>query len=466
MILKKKGNNRGEGFLREALHVIDNELYRLPYSTTKEEVNNLKKLADKALFQCPHCNAKLIVKYGDTKGIYFSHRHSEACEESKKIDQAEKRYIRQIERETKIHHTIQAILHDEISNQAKKNTMIKVEFGYRAKPDLKIFPDIWVKVADREFALSIITNVNSLIDNKLSNTISKRHQYFLEQGMEPIWFIEKKEQAIEKEKNSIILWDAELTIAAKTNKDREWDSLLASLMKDKMFFKYFNYPVSTENITIDVRSMYYIYSNEERIVVKIQRFLKDRLVKPYRAFLLGEGYEIPFADAVLIKNEFLLSNPTLEAHCQDEFVQEFKQLQFEFKERLRIEQERKLQEEEKREILMQQILKQEEIKKQQLIQQRLEQEERHRKILKQVSEQKLNSNPETTRVSSYDSLKSLLKERIGLTQSQQMELWTTFMPVIGYKNSDVVWGLFVKNDCKSFGELKIVLQNFISKQSK
>lgn len=445
--MKKKGKIEVK-LLKEALHVIDNEVYRLPYSTTKEEVNNFKKLADKDLFQCPHCKAKLIVKYGDTKGIYFSHQHSEACEESKKIDQAEKRYSRQIERETKIHNTIQAILHDEISNQAKGNPMIKVDYGYRAKPELKEFPDIWVKVADREFALSVITNVNSLVDNKLSNTISKRHQYFLEQGMEPIWFVEKKEQAIEGEKNSIVLWDAELTIAAKTNQDREWDKLLASLMKDKMFFKYFNYPVSMENIAIDVRSMFYIYSNEERIVVKVQRFLKDRLVKPYRAFLIGDGYEIPFADAVLIKNSFLLSNPTLEVQYQNEFIQKFKQLQNEYHEQQRLEEERWQQEEEARRKLMEEKLQQE--------------QERTKKILEQVSKQKLQGNQERTSVSSYDDLKFLLKERIGLTQPQQMELWNKYMPKIGLKNSSLVWELFVKYDCMSFDELRTVLHHFIS----
>jgi ssDNA-binding Zn-finger/Zn-ribbon topoisomerase 1 len=438
--------------LREALHVIDNDLYRLPYSATKEEVNNLKKLADKDLFQCPHCNAKLIVKYGDTRGIYFSHQHSEACEESRKIDQAEKRYIRQIERETKIHNTIQAILHDEISNQAKSNTMIKVDYGYRAKPDLKEFPDIWVKVADREFALSVITNVNSLVDNRLSNTISKRHQYFLEQGMEPIWFVEKKEQAIEREKNSIVLWDAELTIAAKTNQDSEWDSLLASLIKDKMFFKYFNYPVSMDNIAIDVRSMYYIYSNDDRIVVKVQRFLKDRLEKPYRAFLIGDGYEIPFADAVLIKNEFLLSNPTLEVQCQNEYIQKYKQLQFAVKEQQRIEKERKQLEEEARQKLMKEMLQQE--------------QERKKKILEQISSQKLRGSQEPISVSSYDDLKFLLKKRIGLTQRQQMELWTHYMPKIGLKNSGVVWDLFIENECISYDELRKALQNFISVRSK
>ena len=438
--------------MKEALHVIDNDLFRLPYSATKEEVNNFKKLADKDLFQCPYCKAKLRVKYGDTRGLYFSHQHSEACEESGRIDQAEKRYSKQIERETRIHNAIQAILHDEISNQAKNNPLIKVDFGYRAKPDLKEYPDIWVNIAGREFAISVITNVNSLVDNKLSNTISKRHQDFLEQGMEPIWFVEKKEQAIEIEKSSILLWDAELTIAAKTNQDREWDSLLASLMKDTMFFKYFNYPASTENIAIDVRSMYYIYSNEERIVVKVQRFLKDRLVKPYRAFLLGDGYEIPFADAVLIKNEFLLSNPALEAQYQNEFIQKFKQLQFAFNEQQRIEKERRQQEEETRQKLMQEMLQQE--------------QERRQKIIEQVSKQKLQGNWERNSVSSYDDLKFLLKERIGLTQPQQMELWNIYMPKVGYKNSRLVWDLFVKHDCKSFGALRTVLQNFISTRNK
>lgn len=414
-------------------------------------MGNLKKLAEKDLFQCPHCKAKLIVKYGDRKGIYFSHQHSEACEESRKIDQAEKRYIRQIERETKIHHTIQAILYDEISTQARNKSMIQVDYGYRAKPELKEYPDIWVEIADREFALSVVTNVNSLVDSKLSNTISKRHQYFLEQGMEPIWFIEKKEKAIEEEKNSIILWDAELTIAAKTNEDKKWDSILDTLLQDQMFFKYFNYPVSTDNLSIDVRSMYYIYSNDDRIVVKVQRFLKDRIVKPYRAFLLGDGYEIPFADAVLIKNEFLLSNPKLEAQYQTEFIQKFKQLQFVFQEQQRIEEERKKLEEER----------------QKLMHEKLQQEqERRRKILEQISSQKIIGNQESIRVSSYDDLKFLLKKRIGLTQRQQMELWTKYMPKIGFINSSVVWDLCVKHNCKSFDELRTVLENFISTRNK
>lgn len=438
--------------MREALHAIDNDLYKLPYSATKEEVNNFKKLADKDLFQCPHCKAILRVKYGNTRGLYFSHQHSEACEESTRIDHAEKRYRKQIERETRIHNTIQAILLDEISNQAKNNPLIKVDYGFWAKSDLKEYPDIWVKVADREFALSIVTNVNSIVDSKLSTTISKRHQYFLEQGMEPIWFVEKKEQAIEKEKNSIILWDAELTIAAKTKEDKKWDSIVDDLVQDHMFFKYFHYPVSTDNLSIDVRSMYYIYSNDERIVVKVQRFLKDRIAKPYRSFLLGDGYEIPFADAVLIKNELLLSNPELENQYQNEFIQKSKQLQFAFKEQQRIEKERKQHEEKAKQKLMQEMLQQE--------------QERRKNFLEQISSQKTKGNQEPIRVSSYEDLKILLKRHTGMTQRQQMELWTNYMPKIGLKNSSLVWDLFQEYNCNSFDELRTVLQNFISQRNK
>lgn len=153
--------------------------------------------------------------------------------------------------------------------------------------------------------------------------------------------------------------------------------------------------------------MYYIYSYEDRIVVKVQRFLKDRLVKPYRAFLLGDGYEIPFADAVLIKNEFLLSNPVLEDQYQNEFIQRFKKLQFEFMEQQRIEKERKLQEEEARQKLMQEMFKQE--------------QERKKKALEQISSQKIKGSQELIWVSSYGDLKTLLKENIGMTQRQQVE---------------------------------------------
>ena len=96
--------------------------------------------------------------------------------------------------------------------------------------------------------------------------------------------------------------------------------------------------------TVEVRSMYYIYSNEDRTVVKVMRFLKNREVKPYRAFLLNEGYEIPFADALVVKKEILLSQPKVEEENRKEFIQEISALllaRFQFQEQERILEEAK-----------------------------------------------------------------------------------------------------------------------------
>ena len=64
---------------------------------------------------------------------------------------------------------------------------------------------------------------------------------------------------------------------------------------------------------------------------------------------------------------------------------------------------------------------------------------------------------------SYGELKTLLRERIHLTQKEQMELWTRFMPQLGLGNSSRVWELVVENNCQSFNELRIILQNVIRK---
>ncbi|MCT8139973.1 hypothetical protein H1D32_21085 [Anaerobacillus sp. CMMVII] len=136
--------------MREALHVLDNEPVRLPLSATTEEINNFKKLADKDLYQCPYCHAKLIVKSGEERGLYFSHQHSESCEISRKVDKAEKKYSKQVARETKKHKVIIDIIYDELVVQSKIKPNIEVEYGFKAMPDLNEYPDIWVKVDNKE----------------------------------------------------------------------------------------------------------------------------------------------------------------------------------------------------------------------------------------------------------------------------------------------------------------------------
>jgi hypothetical protein len=261
--------------------------------------------------------------------------------------------------------------------------------------------------------------------------------------MEPIWFIEKNEQSTEKEKNSIVLWDAELTIASKTNEDKEWDSMLTSVVKDKMFFQYFNYPVSMENLAIDARSMYYINSNEDRIVVKVQRFLKDRIVKPYRSFLLNDGYEIPFADALVIKNDFILSNPDIDKQNRKEFIKRYQILRHEYHEMSRIKEEER-----------QRAIKEEQEQEKKLKIALEDEQKRKQKLRQDILNQRTTLN--IPKKMNYEKLKSLLRANINLIQREQMELWS-IMPALRH-DYQFVWDLAVKNECKSFDELRPILQ--------
>jgi hypothetical protein len=430
-------------YLREALHVIDNEIVSLPYTASSEEISNYKKLANKEIYQCPFCKAILIVKSGDERGLYFSHQHSEACIESRQVDKAEKRYRKQIERESVVHKTMVDIVYDELTIQSKIKSNIDINYGYRAKPALKEYPDIWVKIGTKEYALSIVTSVNPKEDSKFSKMITNRHEYLQAQGMEPVWFIEKKEQSVERDKNSIVLWDAELTISLKSNEDRLWDSLLRDMIHDRRFFSYFNYPITMDDLIVDVRSMYYIYSKENGIVVKVQRFLKDRIIKPYRAFLINEGYEIPFADALVLQNGFRLSDPTSEETKRKEFVQRFRKL-----EREKQDHEKRQEEERK------QAIKKEQEQLELLKAKRQKEIEEEQIFLQDLLER--NQIVENKKIS-YNDLKVLLKKKINLTQKEQMELWTRIMPNIRY-NSNLAWNVAVEHNCRTFAELKAFLQ--------
>ncbi|MBN8208933.1 competence protein CoiA-like family [Bacillus sp. NTK071] len=292
-------------------------------------MTNYKQLANKGIFQCPDCKAKLIVKYGEERGLYFSHLHSETCKESKQYNNALTRYQKQNERETKKHRTIVDIIYDELKAQSRINHHLFVEFGPRAKPDSKVIPDILLKIEHKVIAISIITNVNPNKDESLAREIIKRHNYFEQNNMYPIWFIERKELAIEKEKTSIVLWEAEYKIAAHTSEDREWNSLIRKLHPTINFFKLYNYPIENRLNKLETGSLYYIYEEKEKLIVNIKRFLKDRTYRPYRAFLLHEGYSLPLADALSIssENKLLLSNPNQEISNRKKFLTNHLELQ-------------------------------------------------------------------------------------------------------------------------------------------
>ncbi|KAA9023933.1 competence protein CoiA family protein [Niallia endozanthoxylica] len=419
--------------MREAFHVIDRVIERLPTHLTKDEVESYRQLARKGIFQCPFCHAEVVIKYGEVKEIHFSHKHSEACAESIAADKAEKKYKKQIERETSQHKTLIDIFMDELKMTSKMNSSMSVDYGYKAKTDLKYYPDIWLKLDKNEVALSIVTNVNPASDQTLAKEMKKRHIYFLEQGMHPVWFIENKEIAIEKEKHAIVLWEAEDSIALYTTEDRKWENMLNLTAKDLSFFHLYDYLPSMTELNIEVRSLYYIRSNDNGISVLIHRFVKDRDTKPCRAFILGEGYDIPFSKALALNNGRLnLSDSYIEAHNREQFIEKHQNLISQKAEEEKVRQEYEEQLRKERE-------KQKDLLREQMVEERKKQHE--------ANNRKKEMN--------YNDLKILLKQRIHLTQQEQIELWSTYMlPKIGAKNAQKVWDIVEKNNIHSFAELR------------
>ena len=156
---------------------------------------------------------------------------------------------------------------------------VSVEYGYRAKMDLKQFPDIWLKVDKTEIAISIITNVNSNQDHTFAKEIKKRHKYFVERGMHPVWFIENKELAIEEGKNAIVLWEAEESIALYTTEDKRWETVLKSIAKDLSFFNLYNYTPSISVLNMEERKMEHEKNESKSIMTynDLKFFLKEKI---------------------------------------------------------------------------------------------------------------------------------------------------------------------------------------------
>jgi hypothetical protein len=201
--------------------------------------------------------------------------------------------------------------------------------------------------------------------------------------------------------------------------------------KDLSFFKPYNYKPSMDNLKIVVSSVYYITSNESNITVSVRRFMKDRETKPYRAFLLGDAYDISFSKALVIENESLkLKDSEIEEHNRTDFINGYHALK------------KEQDEKEKR-------------KRDELEQKKRQLEEAQQKNREQLIEEKRRAYlaSKKDRPMTYPELTRLLKDRIGLTQKEQMELWTGYMPKIGLQNAQKVWDIVEKKDVISFQEL-------------
>lgn len=202
-------------------------------------------------------------------------------------------------------------------------------------------------------------------------------------------------------------------LCLKTVEDEKWEELLKSLPSEYSLFDIFGYHRKGMDIPLDVRSLYYVYSTDERIEFSVHRFILDEKKHPFRAFALNEGYRMSLSTALLVKEEIMLSDTTEEEKQRNNFVKTFYQ-------------------------------KKEE----------MEQQMQAAAVL-QVEEPKQNEAVSNTpKKMNYNMLKDRLRERLGMTQPQQMRLWNQYV-LRGFSNFDKIWGL--AQTVETFEELEFLL---------
>lgn len=293
----------------------------------KNELEKLKKSAEKGAFQCPYCGGELIIKSGEIREEHFSHRHSKSCQESVASDV----YQQQIKRESKKHSSIKEIIYDELKTQEKLNNELQVDYGFikKANEKWRYYPDIIVKNKREEIAITILTNVTANKDDNLVKQIKKRNLFYKNKNMKSIWFVEDAELSLDLEYHVIHLWEAELDIAIKTEEDILWETALNNLEVNYSIYKLFDYYFKNLPKSYDVRSLYYVHTTDTNIVFTVHRFILDEIKHPFRAFAINKGYQISLSKALWTEESMQLSDHDIENENRNSFINLVKEKELE-----------------------------------------------------------------------------------------------------------------------------------------
>ncbi|WP_176462619.1 competence protein CoiA family protein [Paenibacillus odorifer] len=283
-------------------------------------IDKYRKAAEKKAMICPFCHEELRLRAGEIRDIHFAHLKGKSCQGAEAYDT----YHNQTKRENKKHSVIKEIIYNELKGQELIRPDLKVEYGYKEKAEekWKHYPDIYLNKNGREFAVSVITNVHEIGDDKIVKTINKRNKYFKEKGLESIWFVEDRELADDYEHRVLHLWEAEYGLAIKTEEDYIWDKLLKELSEEfpgqniPSLFGYRAHGIMNR----DVRSLYYVHSIGDEITFSVYRLILDQMQSPFRGFALTEGYRMNISQALIVRDEILLSDKEQEDKNRFEFA--------------------------------------------------------------------------------------------------------------------------------------------------
>lgn len=344
--------------MREAIHVNNQSLYFIPQNLSDDEIQNHKLIANKGTFKCPYCDAKLLVKSGPIHGNYFSHLHGEGCEPSKQSEARSKKYEQQKKNDTPRHPQILAQMHDELDVLSKVYNFLDCSLGYLDSNFSKYIPDISLNIYDRKYALTIITNVNSSLDSSRANSIRKQKEYYQDLGYEPLFFIERSNLGIDTDGHSLVLWKTEKEALTLQSADLSWQEFLSKLAPTNQLEEILRLPSGVGT----VKSILYITPATEAIAIEAFHLIEYPNTNPPKAYFFNKPYTLTFAQAFKLTVDSLsLADLKIEEANQQNFELRFKEtLTLHLKELDRIEKEKAIIEEKRKEISEQKVLAYEE----------------------------------------------------------------------------------------------------------
>jgi hypothetical protein len=169
--------------------------------------------------------------------------------------------------------------------------------------------------------LRLVNSVESIIQrsNVLTHLVKIK-----EKELDVIWFVEDRELSVDLTYRVLFLWESEILLTSKTPWDCKWENLVHELSINDTFplHEVFNYHGRTE-LTNDVRSLYYVNSNQDEITFSVYRMILDELNSPYRAFAISTGYNIQLSEALVIEDHLRLANDDLEERHMALFRSDF-----------------------------------------------------------------------------------------------------------------------------------------------
>ncbi|MFC6040719.1 competence protein CoiA family protein [Paenisporosarcina macmurdoensis] len=324
-------------------NVVTNEREIIETLLQNHTPSELKNLAKKKLYVCPYCDEKLIIRSGDIRGTYFAHTTNNACEKSEQVERAFQKYIKQKQRESFRHPILVGMIKDELLTANSGSKDIIIEEGYLSPGLTKFFPDLYVKIGQSKWAITVITKINESEDIQIASQFKKRKKHFLDNGYQSLWLIDRANFALEKNQNSIVLWETEWLASTRSSEDTKWERLLESLGERNEVLDAFSFSGDSKRKGWQVQSAYYITIDDERTYISVNRYVDDRVLKPFRGFLIGEVYRISLAKALQIQTEnFQLADSKFENELREEFAKKHQTLL--------IIKKRKLEEELRREL--------------------------------------------------------------------------------------------------------------------